>query len=169
VLIIGFGGKPLHGKDACCSAIVKEWGESVVGVFSVSNEICKELGLVRSEVKDVSVLQKHSKMRYDQHTDYWSHRVLKSISLCKHEISLISNVRRLDEVKFYGDAGAHFVRVIRLNENGSLYIAGDRDLNHELETELDNHNWDYRLVAKTGQADLLGGWAVQLVRYLLLA
>ena len=54
--------------------------------------------------------------------------------------------------------------MIRLNPNGSLYIAQDRDMNSPLETELDHYNWDYRLIAKGGETSLLKQQAITLAR-----
>ena len=84
----------------------------------------------------------------------------------KANIVLATDMRFINEALAVKDVGGYTVRVSRLNADGTPFVDTSRDPNHPSEIELDGHNFDYRLVMKTGDLALLEEWAVTLVHYL---
>jgi hypothetical protein len=165
MLKLGFSGKPRSGKDTAAAAIKNSWPD-FVKVYSISDLICAELGLVRDEVTDVSILQNHSNFRCAKDSMYWTKQILSAIQRDKPKIAILSNVRRFEEAEKLRLAGFVLVRFTRLNHNGSFFVANDRDMNDALETELDLYNFDFHVISKTGQVEWIQHQAVSLVKTL---
>ena len=168
-VLLAFGGKPRHGKSSAAEAITERFKARVL---SISELIAAELGLKREEIKDLSVLQKHSHARCKRDCFYWARQIHRQAMLANGETQIVicPNLRRLDEAEYLAARGWHLARVIALNEDGSLYTPTNdgRDLNDPLETQLDNYNWDYRLISrKPGGLLWLRQQAIALAEYLL--
>lgn len=160
-ILLGFGGKPRSGKDTAALAIVEEFPDT--RVYSISELICRELGVKREEVKDVSLLQREGARMAAGNPRFFVEKILGEIERDAPPIAIVPNVRRWEEAEFLRKKDFALVRFVRLNKNGSPFIARDRDPNDPLETDLDFFNWEYRITAKTGQVEWLKSQAVNFV------
>ena len=165
-VFLALSGKAHHGKDTVANAIFHAF-PGQVKVYSISELICDELGLRRSDVKDVRALQAHSHARCAKDPLYWARQIQTRAAAGSERISILTNVRREDEAHFYIANGWRLCRVIALNPDGSLYMASDRNQNDPLETQLDRFNFEFRIIArKPGYLRLLEAQAVALAMYL---
>jgi hypothetical protein len=165
MIFLALSGKPHAGKDTFANAILNRWPDET-RTYSVSEMICEELGVVRSEVKDARILQACGSKRRREDPFYWIRKVVAAVERERPAIAIFTNLRLINEVTVVRAYGAVTVRLTRLNENGSLYIAGDRDMNDPLETELDNFQFDYFITAKSGQTSWIAAQAIALVKTL---
>ena len=181
MLLIGVGNRARQGKDVFCEAIISHYNSLRAiaeqhGVISHAPyaqqfrfakalyQECRQLYGMKE--KDAPLLQRVGQERRAQDELYWVNKVFQQIDSYKPDIALISDVRYENEARHIQQHGGFLVGVFRMNQDGTRYIADDRPADHPSETELDNWNWDYRLVARTGDAVLLGEQAITLVEYL---
>jgi hypothetical protein len=68
---------------------------------------------------------------------------------------VIPDMRFKNEAEFIKRRGGYTLRVDRLRQNGTLYIAGDRDSTHPSETDLIDWNFDYTINAFSGNMESL--------------
>lgn len=91
--------------------------------------------------------------------DYWVKRLekkLQAISLLPgNHLVLIPDTRFLNELALIINYGGYYVEVARINEDGSRYIAKDRDPQHRSETELDQAPAHYFATCYSGDLDRL--------------
>lgn len=165
MLVLGFGGKPGSGKTTAADAIKASFPG--VGVYSVSDLICAELGVKREDVKDARILQDHGTRQREKDRNYWIKKVLDSIRQDDPRIAVIPNIRMHTEVLGVRILHGRLIRYTCLNANGTEYNANDRDMKHVLETELDDFNWDHYITAKCGESRLVELQTFSLVGYLL--
>ncbi|MGH7745909.1 MAG: hypothetical protein ACREQ5_14180 [Candidatus Dormibacteria bacterium] len=180
-LLIGFGNKARHGKDAAAAAIKDHYDRCrdqfkkhdltvpvpEVKIFRFAEaiyEVCrKEFGMT---TKDAPLLQRVGLERRSICVNYWVEKVEQQLDKF-NGIALIADVRFKNEAEMVKRIGGFLVNVQRLNADGTPFITDDRPAEHPSEIELDDFNWDYRLVAKTGESDLAGEQAITLTEYLL--
>lgn len=81
-------------------------------------------------------------------------------------VVIAQDARFANEVKTIKEMGGVTVNVTRLNADGTPFRDPGRDPNHPSETELDGYNWDYRLVAHTGEIAWLEYQALNLFDYI---
>lgn len=84
--------------------------------------------------------------------NYWVNYTLKKINeLLKLSDSIkyiiIPDTRFINEVEAVHNYGGLYIKVVRTNDDGSTYIAKDRDPNHQSEIELENYPADVTLTA----------------------
>lgn len=163
-LVLGLGGKPHSGKTMAADALTKAHFNAKV--YSISDLICEELGVTRSHVKDARILQDHGQSRREEDPLYWVCRIEKRIVDESPEVAIIPNIRAFTEVDMVRRLCGRLIRYTRLNPDGTCYAANDRDMNHPLETALDNFNWDHYITVKQGESPLLEAWTLALVAYL---
>lgn len=164
MLVLGLGGKPHSGKTLSAETILAR--HPGTKLYSISDMICEELGVVRSEVKDPRILQNHGTLRRSQDELYWINRVIEAIDRDRAPLAVITNVRMLTEVAGVRKFGGYLIRYTRLDVDGGPWITNDRDMAHVLETALDDFNWDFYITVKHGQQSLLQLQTLTLVGYL---
>ena len=181
MLLIGFGNKARHGKDTACEAIADHYNalrersfkhgliskEPRVQQFRFAEALYDEARTLYGMIgKDAPLLQRIGSERRAQDEYYWVKQVFNQIERSQPDIALISDVRYLNEANFIKGVGGYLVNVARLNADGTPFVADDRPANHPSEVELDEYNWDYRIIAHTGEAAVVGEVAVTIVEYL---
>ena len=75
------------------------------------------------------------------------------------------DARFINEAIAVIERGGTTTNVRRLNEDGTQFFDSGRPADHPSETELDPWNWDFRIIAKTGQASLVKSQAVEIAKY----
>ena len=74
----------------------------------------------------------------------------------KAAMVILTDVRFHNEAEYILRAGGYLAHISRTDENGSPYVAPDRDPQHESETALDDWIlWDFAVSAPSGRLDLL--------------
>lgn len=166
-LIIGFGHRARHGKDTAAEAVAdyfNHWGYSAKHYHFAEAlyKVCREeYGMVE---KDAPLLQRVGNERRQGNPTYWIDKVMTRIADEKPDIAVISDPRYWNEGDAIKAAGGSMVKVERLNQDGTLYIAQDRPADHVSELQLQGFNFDYRITAKTGQAELVARHAITIVK-----
>jgi len=83
--------------------------------------------------------------------DYWVKRTFDKIEQIAQEgfqgYILIPDTRFKNEAIAIKEPGGYYIKVVRTNENGSMYIAKDRDPNHSSEIDLEDFTADFTLTA----------------------
>lgn len=113
--------------------------------------------------KDPEILQFWgTNFRRAQEDEYWVKRVLEKVNEVGYNytgqeplIILIPDTRFKNELKAVKEYGGIYVRVTRLNEDGSRFYATDRDPNHPSECELEGIDGDINVVAVSGDLETL--------------
>ncbi|MDA4130152.1 MAG: hypothetical protein OK457_05240 [Thaumarchaeota archaeon] len=168
-LLLGLGNKARHGKDTAASAI-KDWFEDSdyeVRIFKFAEALYEECRQKHSMVgKDTALLQRIGSERRKENPDYWVDQVAYQLEDYKG-IAIISDVRYGNEADWIHSMGGYVVNVSRLNPDGSLYVATDRDPNHLSEVALDGYVWDGYIKAYSGEEALLGDLAVTYAEHFL--
>lgn len=169
-LLIGFGNRARQGKDTAAEA-VKHWMTHTGADFpevrimkfasALYDTARKEYGMTE---KDAPLLQRIGQERREQNPRYWIDRLFFD-NKNFHGISLISDVRYLNEAHEIRSRGGYLINVRRLNEDGTPFITDDRPADHPSETELDGFNWDGYITTKTGQEALTAELAVTMVNF----
>lgn len=94
---------------------------------------------------------------YDQ--DYWvkktEQKILEIKKLPGKHLILIPDTRFKNELLLITKHNGFYVEVIRLNEDGTRFLATDRDPNHPSEIDLDGTMPTWQVICKSGQLDLL--------------
>jgi hypothetical protein len=181
MLIIGIGNKARSGKDTAGEAIVAHFEREAfrlkrnyslrsigptVKLYKFADALyaeCRELhGMTE---KDAPLLQRVGMDRRLEDSNYWVKQVESRVNADKPDIAVITDMRFLNEAEFVKANGGITINVSRLNAYGGLYVSDDRPSYHPSETQLDGYNWDYKLVAKTGEAPLIEQLAVVIVEF----
>ena len=179
-LIIGFGSKARQGKDIAVQAIVDYYTikrrvqmdhglqpgspyAQRVGFADALYDICrKEHGMT---TKDAPLLQRIGMERRAIDELYWVKKAFAKF-WTNADIRLISDVRYKNEADYIKQKGGYLVKVSRLNQDGTPYIADDRPADHPSEIDLDDYNFDFHLMNSHGHQGLLAEQAVTLAEYL---
>jgi hypothetical protein len=115
---------------------------------------------------------KHSKIlqwwgteyRRAQDPNYWINKWLLRV-VGFSGVVVAPDVRFNNEAIAILECGGANVNVRRLNEEGTQFFDSARPANHPSETELDSWNWDFRIIAKTGQVSLVKAQAIEILKY----
>src|SRR5208337_945550 len=70
-------------------------------------------------------------------------------------VVVVPDMRFINEAIAITEMGGATVNVRRLNEDGTQYLDKSRPAGHQSEIELDGWNYDYRIIAKSGQMSLV--------------
>jgi len=163
MIVLGLGGKPHSGKTLAAEAIAQNFVG--VKVYSFSALICEEMGVKREET-DARFVQDWGTMRRKESEFYWCDRLFpRMIEECP-AFAVIPNVRMFPEIAWIRKLGGHLIRYTRLDLDGTPWITNDRDMNHELETALDDFNWDHYITVKHGEKRLLELQTLALVSFI---
>jgi hypothetical protein len=103
----------------------------------------------------VTILQWYGCKKRETDPNYWVEVISQKIRDEQPEIAVVTDVRFPNEADWIKLSGGYLVEVIRKNLDGTRYLASDRDPNHVSETALDDFNFDYTIIAKSGDLDAL--------------
>ncbi len=161
MLIIGFGNRAQNGKDTAGEAVKNYYDNqtallrqhglagglkvSIVKFAEALYKECREKHGMKE--KDPVLLQNVGMSRRQEDSEYWVKRAFESIPIGTN-VAIFTDVRFLNEAANIKSKGGHLIKVTRLNEDGSRYVASDRPSDHPSETELDDYNYDYHIVSK---------------------
>lgn len=178
-MILGIGNKAQNGKDTA--------GEAIVGYFNTRRQIQVSHGVKPSYPearifkfadalykvcreehgmidKDAPLLQKvGNSRRVEFGLDYWINKLADSMKGFDG-LAVITDMRYANEADWVKSVGGTTVQVTRLNQDGSQFIATDRDPNHPSEIELDGYNFDAYIKSKS--AALTGEYAITLAEFM---
>lgn len=127
-----------------------------------------------AEILSIAPFGKHAKLlqwwgteyRRTQDSDYWVNTLVGRITRENPDIALITDTRFKNEAQAVKDLGGYTLNVSRKNANGSPYVDPSRPADHPSETDLDDWNWDLKIINSYGHAALTGELAITYVEYL---
>jgi hypothetical protein len=176
--LLGLGYKARNGKDTAGEAIVDYFAarreqqlkhglkptipEARIFKFAAAlYKVCREeYGMTG---KDAPLLQKVGEGRRNEFgLNYWIDQLEASMKGFDG-ISVITDVRYLNEVDWIKSKGGTTIKVERLNQDGTPFIATDRDPNFVSETQLDGYNFDAYIRSKS--AALTAEMAITIAEY----
>jgi hypothetical protein len=108
----------------------------------------------------VTILQWYGCKKRETDPNYWVEVISQKIRDEQPEIAVVTDVRFPNEADWIKLSGGYLVEVIRKNQDGTRYLASDRDPNHVSETALDDFNFDYTIIAKSGDLAALKSKAI---------
>lgn len=163
--VIGIGNKARHGKDRLASLII----DMVEGArrYSFADDLKAYARVLGMKGKDGPLLQALGTdvfRRLDP--DVWVRCLYWKIAEDRPRVAVLPDMRFPNEMQMVKDLGGTTVRVVRLNEDMSVYQAPDRDPNHASETALDDAPFDWCIMAKTGELRTLQYGAKDIVERL---
>ncbi len=180
MIIIGFGHKARQGKDVCAQAIEDYYtahndmylrhrlGGGIVHVQRIGfADALKEMAIAKYGMKEKNpvLLQRLGMEMRAIDPEYWIKRWIERISSLA-TIVLVSDTRFLNEAYAIRKYGGYLVDVIRMESDGTRFLANDRPTDHPSETELNNFPFDFTLVNSEGHSALLSEQAITLAEYL---
>ncbi len=96
--------------------------------------------------------------------DYWTDKY--RIAISKFDCVVVTpDMRFVNEAIAITELGGATINVRRLNEDGTQYLDKSRPAGHQSEIELDGWNFDYRIIAKSGQTSLVQAYAVEILKH----
>ncbi len=104
--------------------------------------------------------------RRSQDPYYWIDKRREKV-LVFEGVVVTSDIRFTNEAVDTLELGGFNANVRRLNVDGTQFFDPSRPAGHLSETDLDTWNWDFRIIAKTGEAPLVKMQAVQILKYLM--
>jgi len=127
-----------------------------------------------AELETLSPYGKHGKLlqwwgteyRRAENPNYWVDKRREKV-VGFDGVVITSDQRFINEAIDTIELGGLNANVRRLNEDGTQFFDPSRPANHVSEVELDQWNWDFRIVAKTGEAKLVKMQAVQILKYMM--
>lgn len=155
--LIGLGHKARHGKDFAAQ-VIHEHFPTMTKIYRFADAlkaVCRvEWGMT---AKDGALLQKVGTDIYRENDPLvWVRSLYWQIAEEQPRFALIPDTRFPNEADFIHAVGGYLFKVTRLNQDGSLYVATDRDPNHKSEIALDGYDqWDKKIVAFSGSVDVL--------------
>lgn len=159
MFILGLGHRARHGKDTVARAIVSYCAQRGVyakqyGFADALKAHCRVAFGMRE--KDAPLLQMVGTDLY-RRTDpnIWVRVLLDTIAEQEPDVAIITDVRFPNEAEAIRAKGGAVVKVERRNEDGSLWVAGDRNPNHPSEIALANYPFDEHLWVYNGEVDTL--------------
>jgi hypothetical protein len=117
--------------------------------------------------KHVKVLQWWgTEFRRAESPNYWIDKRREKV-LGFDGVVVTSDQRFINEAIDTAELGGYSANVRRLNEDGTQYFDPSRPSNHISEIELDTWNWDFRIIAKTGEGRLVKQQAKEILKYVM--
>lgn len=105
-----------------------------------------------------------TEFRRAQDRDYWVKEWRRQVAQFSGVV-IAQDVRFLNEADAIKSMGGVTAVVMRRNADGTPFRDPGRDPNHKSETALDDYNWDYHLIAHTGEVAWLEYQALNLFDY----
>jgi hypothetical protein len=97
--------------------------------------------------------------------NYWIEKYRLTLAHLDSDVVVTPDMRFVNEAIAITELGGATVNVRRLNEDGTQYLDKSRPAGHESEVELDGWNYDYRIIAKSGQTSLVKAYAVEILKH----
>lgn len=166
-MLLALGHKARNGKDTAAEAIVEFYNNRrktildcglnpvyekfpEARVFTFAEElyrVCREeYGMTE---KDAPLLQKIGDGRREQFgATYWIDILADKVRGFKG-IAVISDMRYTNEADWVKLQGGHTINVRRLQQDGTPFVATDRDPNFISEVQLDRYNYDHCILSKS--------------------
>ncbi len=127
-----------------------------------------------AELEPLSPYGKHVKVlqwwgteyRRSQNPNYWVDKYTEKV-LKFDGVVVTSDTRFVNEAINILELGGYNANARRLNEDGTQYFDPSRPANHISEIELDDWNWDFRIIAKTGEGSLVKLQAAQILKHVM--
>lgn len=169
-LLFGIGNRARHGKDSAALAIETYFNAQhprfpLVQCFKFAEALYDECRQKHGMTeKDAPLLQRIGYERRAENVNHWVDHVAIKMKDFKG-IGIITDVRYLNEAAWIRSQGGILVNVSRLNDDGSPFVAPDRDPNHPSEKELDNYPWNAYIKTYTGQEALAAEQAITIANY----
>lgn len=164
-LLIGIGHKARHGKDFLANEIHAELPRETK-IYSFGNALkayCRVQGWMT--VKDGKLLQEVGTdlFRDKVDPDIWVKCLAYQLEEERPKCAIIGDLRFPNEHAWIKTRGGMVVKVSRLNEDGTPFVAPDRPAEHYSENALNDHVFDMNVVAKSGDIAELQRWADKIV------
>jgi hypothetical protein len=158
--VIGIGHRARHGKDTLANGIRHHLGlfgyHALVASFAHElKSLARALGM---RGKNSVMLQHLGLAMRALDEDYWIKRLEDRIAQESEapDVVIVPDVRFPNEARWVASRGGPRIKVSRLMPDGSLFVAQDRDPNHESETALaDWHGWENDFTITDGDLDTL--------------
>ena len=169
-LLLAFGNHARQGKDQAATAIMTyfnslypQFPEAKILKFAeaVYQECRRDHGMLE---KNSPLLQHVGLVRRKKDPLYWINKLRSTIGDFKG-VGLITDLRYENEAYWVKSSGGFLINVMRLNEDGTPFVAPDRDPKHISETALDNCLWDAYIKTYTGQEALAAEQAITVANY----
>jgi hypothetical protein len=127
-----------------------------------------------AELETLSPYGKHVKIlqwwgteyRRAQEPNYWVDKRREKV-LGFDGVVVTSDQRFINEAIDTAELGGYNANVRRLNEDGTQYFDPSRPANHISEIQLDTWDWDFRIIAKTGEGRLVKQQAKEILKYVM--
>jgi hypothetical protein len=184
VILIGLGSKARQGKNYVCNywretypeiqtyaladelkKYCKEHHDELVDKFYLKNHLNMRIHPVSEIIGEpkedpiygyTKILQFYgTDVVRKSSPDYWVHRLNERIGAEGPDVAVITDIRFPNEAEYVKKNDGYLVEVIRKNADGTRYLDPGRDPNHPSETALDDYNWDFTIIAKSGDLDAL--------------
>lgn len=161
--IIGLGHKARHGKGYAARAIIAHCATNGLyareyGFSDALKAYARVLGMRTKDPRLLQVLGTEVFRTIDPHI--WVRILLDTIAEQAPDLALITDLRFPNEADAIREAGGKLIRVTRLNADGSLWVAPDRDPSHPSETALDHYTFDAHIAIESGNITALRAAAV---------
>jgi hypothetical protein len=187
-MLLAFGHKARQGKGTAAEAVVNYYNnkrEAALLHLAVNPRISSNFDSMYPEAKlfnfadalyqvcreaygmtekDPTLLQSIGEGRRAEFgRDYWIKQLAPKVEAFKG-IAVISDARYHHEVEYVKSNSGHTINVRRLYDDGSPFIATDRDPLFVSETQLDGYNYDHYIVSKS--AALTAELAITIAEYI---
>jgi hypothetical protein len=96
--------------------------------------------------------------------DYWTDKYRLVVSRLDGVV-ITPDMRFVNEAIAITELGGATINVRRLNDDGTQYLDKSRPAAHQSEIELDGWNYDYRIVAKSGEISLVKAYAIAILNH----
>jgi hypothetical protein len=159
MFVIGLGHRARHGKDTVARAIVRDatkqgWYAKQYAFADALKAYCRVAFGMRE--KDAPLLQ-YMGTNVFRKTDpgIWVRVLLDTIEEQQPDVAVISDMRFPNEADAIKALGGYTMCVERRREDGSLWVATDRDPNHPSEIAMEGYPFDERIIGQDGQVNKL--------------
>ena len=157
-LVVGIGYKARQGKNILAQKIVEalEPGTAQICSFATAlKAFCRASGWMTA--KDPRILQiVGTDLMRSINPDVWVNCLRYQLEEERPDVALITDMRFPNEFDFCKERG-FTIRLARLNEDGSQFLADDRPSDHPSEIALDGRNdFDFGFQVRTGDRQTLG-------------
>lgn len=142
-------GKARHGKNELAERIQEKIKGSKLYSLALGVKVfSRVMGFMKE--KDGRVLQLVGTDLYRSlDEDFWLNILKLQIEEENPRVAIVTDGRFPNEKKF-GDENGMSIRIIRTNEDGSIFISNDRPADHESECALDNESFPLEISSQSG-------------------
>jgi hypothetical protein len=157
-LIVGFGFRARNGKDTLAAKVADELRSEGLKVAPMAladdlKAFARVLGMKEKNGPLLQALGTDVFRALDE--DIWVKCLEARVQESDADVILVTDVRFKNEARWITSQGGVLVRVDRIMEDGSTYVAPDRDPNHRSETELKGAHFDLYFQVPNGDMDAM--------------